>query len=102
MGRDRSGRRCAWRVVVALALVGSAVPAARAQLPGYGHNQSARVWAQMDNCKRQAWKKHPDYTREGNAQRNEMVKHCLQASNAPPLSPSTPGTPQQERSGSSR
>jgi len=102
MGLDRSARRKAYRMLVALALLGGAVPAARAQLPGYnGHNQSEHVWSRMDNCKRQAWKQHPDYTRESNAKRDEVVKHCLEANNAPPLSPLTPGTPQ-ERSGSSR
>jgi hypothetical protein len=90
-------------VLVALALIGGAVPAARAQLPGYnGYNQSERIWSRMDKCKRQAWKQHPDYTREDNAKREEVVKHCLQARNAPPLSPWTPRAPQQERSGSSR
>jgi hypothetical protein len=103
MGLDRSYRRRAYRVVVALALLGGAMPPARAQLPGYsGHKQSERIWSQMDNCKRQAWKQHPDYTREGNAKRDEVVKHCLEASNTPPVSPLTPGSRQQERSGSSR
>lgn len=71
-------------------------------MPGYnGYNQSERVWKRMDNCKRQAWKQHPDYTREGNLKRDEALKHCLKASNAPPMSPLTQRAPQ-ERSGSSR
>jgi hypothetical protein len=37
----------------------------------------------MDNCKRQAWKQHPDYTREGNAKRDEAVRNCRGANNAP-------------------
>src|SRR5258708_2442035 len=81
-------------MLVALRLLGRAVPAERAQLPGYnGHHQSEHVWSRMDNCKRQAWKQHPDYTRESNAKRDEVVKHCLEANNAPPLSPFDPGRP---------
>jgi len=52
----------------------------------------------MDNCKRQAWKQHPDYTREDNAKRDEAVKLCLQANSAPPLSPLAP----RESTGSSQ
>ena len=89
-------------MLVALALLAGAIPSARAQIPGYnGYTQSQRIWTRMDNCKRQAWKQHPDYTREDTAKRDEAVKHCLEANNMPTISPLTPHEPQ-ERSGSSR
>jgi hypothetical protein len=102
MEGDRSPRRKSWPVLIALVLLGVA-PAALAQMPGYsGSKQSALVWKRMDDCKRLAWKQHPDYTHDGSAQRDAAVKHCLEASNtAPPVSPLTPSNPQ-ERSGSSR
>jgi hypothetical protein len=52
--------------------------------------QSESAWKGMDNCKRQAWKQHPDYTREGNAKREEAVRLCLQTNHAPPISPLDP------------
>jgi hypothetical protein len=95
-------RRKAVGALVLLALTGGVASPASAQMPGYnGNNQSQRVWHQMDYCKRQAWKEHPDYTREGRVQRDASVKHCLEARNAPPVSPLTPRE-SQERSGSSR
>jgi hypothetical protein len=102
MAGSLPGRCKAYRVLVALALVGGIVPGAHAQMPGYnGHSQSERIWSRMDTCKRQAWKQHPDYTREGSAKRDEAVKHCLQANSVPPVSPVAPRT-LPERSGSSR
>jgi hypothetical protein len=107
MGRENMDhghrrRRRAYRVLVALALSCGSVSAASAQLPGYnGHDQSERVWKRMDNCKRQAWKQHPDYTREDSLKRDEVVRHCLEANNEPPVSPLTQPAPR-ERSGSSR
>ncbi len=43
------------------------------------------VWRAMDNCKRQAWKQHADYTSEGDAKRDQALKQCLEAQNLPPL-----------------
>ena len=96
-------RLCRWAyVVVALALTAGSISAAGAQMPGYnGYNQSQRVWGRRDACKRQAWKQHPDYTREDTVKRDEAVRRCLAANNAPPAEPRTPPVPQ-ERSGSSR
>jgi hypothetical protein len=71
-------------------------------MPGYnGYNQSQRVWNRMDACKRQAWKQHPDYTREDSLKRDDAVRRCLALNNAPPVAPLTP-PPSQERSGTSR
>jgi hypothetical protein len=88
--------------LVALALAAGGISAARAQMPGYnGYNQSQRVWNRMDACKRQAWRQHPDYTREDSLKRDEAVRRCLAANDAPPVAPLTPSPPQ-ERSGASR
>lgn len=102
MDHGRPCRRRAYPVLVTLALICGNVSAAFAQLPGYnGHDRSERVWNRMDNCKRQAWKQHPDYTRQDSVKRDQAVRRCLEANNAPPVSPLTPPA-QQERSGSSR
>jgi hypothetical protein len=102
MGIERHNRRKAFGALAALALAGGMATAASAQMSGYnGFNQSQRVWKQMDFCKRQAWKEHPDYTREASAERDKQVKHCLEARNAPTVSPLTPHNPQ-EGSGTSR
>jgi hypothetical protein len=101
MEHDRLHRQ-AYMVLVALALAVGDISAASAQMPGYnGYNQSERVWNRMDACKRQAWKQHPDYTREDTLKRDEAVRRCLALNNAPPVAPQTTPTPQ-ERSGSSR
>lgn len=102
MAHNRPHRRKACRVLVALALAAGATSTASAQMPGYnGFTQSQRVWNRMDACKRQAWRQHPDYTREDGAKRDEAVRRCLASNNAPPVAPETPPAPQ-ERSGSSR
>lgn len=101
MGIESRIKRAAFGLFLALASTGGST-AAKAQMPGYnGYNQSQRIWRQMDLCKRQAWKEHPDYTREGSAQRDQAVKHCLNAGHAPPMSPFAPRD-QQEQSGVSR
>jgi hypothetical protein len=85
-----------WLVILA-ALCGVATTDVQAQQPNK-LQQSETVWKAMDNCKRQAWRQHPDYTREGNAKREEAMKLCLRASSAPPIAPPTP----RESSGSSQ
>jgi hypothetical protein len=40
-------------------------------------------WKSMDNCARAAFKRFPDYTKEGNAQRDRFRQQCLAASNLP-------------------
>ncbi len=41
-------------------------------------------WHAQDNCTRQAFQKHPDYTEEGAAKRDAFVRQCLRASRLPP------------------
>ena len=86
----------AWLVTLS-AICGVVALEAHAQQPSK-LKQSETVWKGMDNCKRQAWRQHPDYTREGNAKRDETVRNCLGANNAPPISPLTP----RESTGSSQ
>ncbi len=86
----------AWLVIPA-ALCAVAASDVQAQQPSK-LRQSETVWKGMDNCKRQAWKQHPDYTPDSNAKREEAMKLCLQANSAPPISPLTP----RERTGSSQ
>ncbi len=89
-------------LLIALAVAGGFAPAADAQIPGYStHNQSVGVWRRMDACKRQAWKEHPDYTRDDNLKRDQAVKRCLEANNLPPIAPLAPQPPDAS-SGSSR
>ena len=84
-------------LLAALAL--AAPGAAQAQLGGGSTVKgSDAVWKQMDDCKRQAFRKFPDYTAESNAKRDNAVKQCLAASNLPLLPPLSPG----EGSGSSQ
>ena len=102
MNRCRLRRRRAYPVLIGLASICGSVSVAQAQLPGYnGHDRSERVWNQMDSCKRQAWKQHPDYTQAESLKRDEAVRRCLALNNAPPVAPLTPPA-QPERSGSSR
>ena len=102
MEHDHRRRRKACAMLIALAAAAGGVSPAGAQMPGYnGYNQSERLWKRMDDCKRQAWKQHPDYTRADSLKRDEVVRRCLALNNAPPEAPQTPPAPQ-ERSGASR
>jgi hypothetical protein len=73
-------------LVVLIALCVVAISATEAQQPN-ALKESESVWKAMDNCKRQAWKKNPDYTPVGNAKRDEAMRLCLQTNHAPPVSP---------------
>jgi len=76
-------------LVILSVLYGLAGSDVRAQQPNV-LKQSEAAWKAMDNCKRQAWKQHPDYTREGNAKRDEAMRLCLQVNHAPPVTPLHP------------
>jgi len=52
--------------------------------------QSERVWKKMDDCKREAWKQNHDYTAEGVAARDRVLRYCLEAGNLPPISVEPP------------
>lgn len=104
MKGNRRIRHPASHALIALAVAGGVASGAAAQMPGYnGNNQSQRVWSRMDACKRQAWKAHPDYTREDSTKRAEALRRCLEASSLPPVAPiaPVPASPP-ERSGTSR
>jgi hypothetical protein len=79
------------------ALYGAASSEVHAQQPNT-LQQSEAAWKAMDNCKRRAWKQHPDYTQEGSTKRDEAMRLCLQVNHAPPISPLDPregtGSPQ--------
>lgn len=49
-----------------------------------------RGFATSHIAKHLAWKQHPDYGREANSKRDDVIKRCLLAGNAPPISPPTP------------
>jgi len=76
-------------LVILAAVCGIAASEVHAQQPSE-LKQSETAWKAMDNCKRQAWKEHPDYTREGSARRNKAMRLCLQVNHAPPISPLDP------------
>ena len=46
--------------------------------------QSFAAWRLMQKCAVQAQKKFPDYTPEGNAQREAARQECLRANRLPP------------------
>jgi hypothetical protein len=84
--------------IILSAICGVAASPVHAQLYNK-QKQSDTVWKGMDDCKRQAWKQNHDYTPEGNAKRDEAMKHCFGMSNAAPrISPLKP----RESTGSSQ
>jgi hypothetical protein len=84
-------------LIMLSALCGAASSEAQAQQSN-PLKQSESAWKAMDNCKRQAWKQHPDYTQEGSAKRDEAMRLCLQVNHAPPISRLDQG----QRNGSSQ
>jgi len=68
--------------MLAIATAGVASPA-RAQDRGAS---SARRWQAMDNCNKDAFAHFPDYTVEGEAQREAFVRKCLRDQRLPPWS----------------
>ena len=76
------------RFIVALVVLASACLLAsesRAQIPGQENafKSSERVWKLRDTCARTAQKQFPDHTAEGNAERENSYRKCLEASNLP-------------------
>jgi hypothetical protein len=82
-------------ILLVLAVACSALAVADespAQLPGQENafKRSERVWKLRDICVRNAQKAFPDYTAQGNANRERSYRQCLEANNLPyEPSPST-------------
>lgn len=81
-------------ILLAIALVCSALLVAHessAQLPNQENafTRSERIWKLRDLCARNAQKAYPDYTAEGNANRERLYRQCLETYNLP-YEPSAP------------
>ena len=46
--------------------------------------QSFGVWKAEDNCAREAFKRSPDYTPEGNRKRDQLYRRCIDNGHLPP------------------
>jgi hypothetical protein len=62
--------------------------AAVAVLPSRAHADSSQAnsfaaWRQGDDCARQAFRKFPDYTKDGNAKREAARRECLRQHRLP-------------------
>jgi hypothetical protein len=71
------------RPALAAFLVALTVPAIAMAGSLYGQMMMQR-WAGSDRCNAAAQKVSPDYTPEGIAKRDAMLKQCLAAQNLPP------------------
>jgi ABC-type sugar transport system substrate-binding protein len=71
-------------VVLALGLVPALPHRARADAQ---QQQSFSAWRQMQECARQATKKFPDHTPQGNAQREAARQDCLRQQHLPVSAP---------------
>lgn len=66
-----------------IALLGASL-LALAPLPTRAdQTQSTKAWSQMQECARQANKKFPDHTPDGNAKREAARQECLRAHRLP-------------------
>jgi hypothetical protein len=52
--------------------------------PGSHKQLSDRMWSQNDLCGRESFKRFPDYTVEGAAQRDAYMRKCLHKYGLPP------------------
>jgi hypothetical protein len=50
-------------------------------------------WKTMDNCAKQAQAAFPDFTAASEAERDAVLKRCLESNNLPPRNPETPTSP---------
>ena len=65
-----------------LLLAAMLLPAARARADLY-QQQADAAWRQADLCARDAFKKFPDHTPEGNAQRETVRRECMRNNELP-------------------
>jgi hypothetical protein len=72
-----------------LLLAATALPAAADQ----SWKQSSSVWARMNKCAQAALKAFPDYTPQGNAQREAQRQKCLREGNLPDNAVAAPSIP---------
>ena len=70
--------------IIALGLVPAAPHRARADAQ---QQQSFSAWRQMQDCAREAIKKFPDHTPQGNAQREAAREDCLRQRHLPVTPP---------------
>jgi hypothetical protein len=81
-------------LLVSIVALGSAIalkpPAARADSQ---QQQNFSIWHQMDDCAKEAFKKYPDHTPEGNAKREAARQACLRAHRLPVNQPVAPPPP---------
>ena len=72
------------RVVSAVAVFAAILAIASPSLADPNWKSSSQLWGRQDRCARQAFRKFPDYTPQGNAQRERELQQCLAAGNLPP------------------
>jgi hypothetical protein len=54
------------------------------------YQQNERIWRQMDACRLQAQRQHPDWTVEDAKARDRATQLCLMSQNLPPVRPLGP------------
>jgi ABC-type sugar transport system substrate-binding protein len=82
-------KACLTTLAIAVLALTTAPRLARADAQ---QQQSFTVWNQMADCARQAAKKFPDHTPEGNAKREADRRNCLRLRHLPvPTTPSPVG-----------
>ncbi len=77
--------------LIALSALGIVAAGNASAQRGNPFQQSQSAWKRMDDCKRQAWKAHPEYT-AATSKRDQAVKQCLASQNLPPVAPQSPAT----------
>ena len=77
----------AWYRIEAALITAIGIAAAGAILPAQAQDRgasSAHRWEAMDNCNKDAFAHFPDYTVDGEAQREAYVRKCLRDQHLPP------------------
>lgn len=76
-----------WSVIVAGAVLANLAVAGVAQAASIREQESVAVWKKQDECARSAFLKFPDYTPQGNADREKAVRDCDIAKGVPVRAP---------------